>query len=161
MSFRNEYKNLWEKSDKELEEIIKIKLKMISEGIYFDILKNWRRKPVKSTIGDPNTFDLIQADLVLLVMFLEQYAATEYSELYQLKFKQYINELFDTGAWIQTIRAWEDDPRFERRDQIKKDGRDLVFDTADEYEKYLKNKNLKEAIADSIKDELQGGRYDT
>ena len=58
MSFRNEYKNLWEKSDKELEEIIKIKLKMISEGIYFDILKNWRRKPVKSTIGDPNTFDL-------------------------------------------------------------------------------------------------------
>ena len=62
---------------------------MISEGIYFDILKNWRRKPVKSTIGDPNTFDLIQADLVLLVMFLGQYAATEYSELYQLKFKQY------------------------------------------------------------------------
>ena len=27
--------------------------------------------------------------------------------------------------------------------------------------KHLKNKNLKEVIADSIKDELQGGRYDT
>jgi hypothetical protein len=161
MSIRNDYVNLWGKTDKELEEIIKTKLKMISEGIYFDILKNWRRKPVNSTIGDPNTFDLMQSDLVLLVMFLEQYAATEYSELYQLKFKQYINELFDTGAWIQTIRAWEDDPRFERRDQIKKDGDDLVFDTADEFEKYLKNKNLKEVIADSIKDELQGGRYDT
>tara|TARA_B100000315_G_scaffold241253_1_gene261961 strand:+ start:131 stop:619 length:489 start_codon:yes stop_codon:yes gene_type:complete len=155
MSFRNEYKNLWEKSDKELEEIIKIKLKMISEGIYFDILKNWRRKPVKSTIGDPNTFDLIQADLVLLVMFLEQYAATEYSELYQLKFKQYINELFDTGGWIQTIRAWEDDPRFERRDQIRKDNGDLVFDTEDEYLEYLKSKKLKDSIADAIEDGLK------
>ena len=48
-----------------------------------------------------------------------------------------------------------------RKYKRKKDGGDLVFDTADEYEKYLKNKNLKEAIADSIKDELQGGRYDT
>ena len=143
----------YEKTEEELQQIIKEKMADVCRDATKHILKDWR--PVQDNDPfDPNPTWLSCHDLVTIIGFLERYDSHEWGEVFLFKFRQYITELHNTGGWDQMFRDWDHDYR--KKDhkvtsrRVEGDRNDTMFKNKKDYDEWFANQQKKDLLSDAL-----------